>query len=409
MHILVINAGSSSLKSSLFPIQEGKVQATPVWQAQVDFTYRPGETLIQTRQLGRGWVSLPSIPPEAGIRGLAPLFTRLWQGEEALLPHPQAIVGIGHRVVHGGSLYRQPTPITPAVEEAIAQLAPLAPAHNPAALEGIRLLGQLAPGIPQVAVFDTAFHQHMPPAAALYPLPYAWAEQGIRRYGFHGINHEYCARRAAELLNRPLEELRLITCHLGNGCSLAAIRGGKSVDTTMGYTPLEGLMMGSRSGSVDPGILLHQLRQGMSVEELERILNRESGLKGISGLSSDMRVVLEAMEAGHPRAELAFELFVHRLRSHIGAMLMSLDRLDALVFSGGIGENAAPVRAAACADLGFLGIQIDPVLNAGSPRNCDISTADAPVRVLVISAQEDWAIATACYAALHQNSRQESF
>ncbi len=201
-------------------------------------------------------------------------------------------------------------------------------------------------------------------------------------------------------MNRPLEELRLITCHLGNGCSLAAIRGGRSVDTTMGYTPLEGLMMGSRSGSVDPGILIHQLRQGMSVDELDRILNRESGLKGVSGLSSDMRVVLEAMEAGHARAELAFELFVHRLRSQIGAMLMSLDRLDALVFSGGIGENSAPVRAAACADLGFLGIQIDPVLNAGSPRNCDISTSDAPVRVLVISAQEDWSIATACQSLL---------
>ncbi|MCJ2542226.1 acetate kinase [Thermostichus vulcanus] len=400
MNILVINAGSSSLKSSLFQVVEGKVDATPLWQAQVDFTYRPEETLIQTRRRGGGWVSFPSIPPQAGINGLAPLFQSLWQGEEALLPGAKAIDAIGHRVVHGGSLYQRPTQISPIVEQTIEQLIPLAPAHNPAALEGIRLLGHLAPGIPQVAVFDTAFHQQMPAAAALYPLPYAWAEQGIRRYGFHGINHEYCARRAAELLNRPLSELRLITCHLGNGCSLAAIRGGKSVDTTMGYTPLEGLMMGSRSGSVDPGILIHQLRQGMSVEELDRILNRESGLKGVSGLSSDMRTVLEAMEAGHKRAELAFDLFIHRLRSQIGSMLMNLDRLDALVFSGGIGENSAPVRAATCADLGFLGIQIDPVLNAGSPRNCDISTFDAAVRVLVISAQEDWAIATACQAVL---------
>jgi acetate kinase len=396
VNILVVNAGSSSLKSSLFLTVEGRVEATPIWQAQVDFTYKPGEALIQTRRRGGGWESFPSASPEGGIGQLAPLFQSLWQGEGSLLSQAAEIGGVGHRVVHGGSLYRQPTLITPEVERAIEQLIPLAPAHNPAALAGIRLLRQLLPGIPQVAVFDTAFHQQMPLAAALYPLPYAWAEQGIRRYGFHGINHEHCARRAAEILNRPLEELRLITCHLGNGCSLAAIRGGRSVDTTMGYTPLEGLMMGSRSGSVDPGILIHQLRQGMSVDELDRILNRESGLKGVSGLSSDMRVVLEAMEAGHARAELAFDLFVHRLRSQIGAMLMSLDRLDALVFSGGIGENSAPVRAAACADLGFLGIQIDPVLNAGSPRNCDISTSDAPVRVLVISAQEDWAIATAC-------------
>lgn len=398
MNILVINAGSSSLKSSLFQTVEGKVDATPLWQAQADFTYKPGETLIQTRRRGCSWTSFPS--PQAGIQALAPLFQSLWQGEEALLPEAKAIDGIGHRVVHGGSLYQRPTQISPTVEQTIEQLIPLAPAHNPAALDGIRLLGQLAPGIPQVAVFDTAFHQQMPPAAALYPLPYAWAEQGIRRYGFHGINHEHCARQAAELLNRPLSELRLITCHLGNGCSLAAIRGGKSVDTTMGYTPLEGLMMGSRSGSVDPGILIHQLRRGMSVEELDRILNQESGLKGVSGLSSDMRTVLEAMQSGHERAELAFDLFVHRLRGQIGAMLMNLDRLDALVFSGGIGENSAPVRAATCANLGFLGIQIDPVLNAGSPRNCDISTFDASVGVLVISAQEDWAIATACQAVL---------
>ncbi|MEN9224657.1 MAG: acetate kinase [Thermostichus sp. HHBFW_bins_43] len=400
MNILVVNAGSSSLKSSLFQTVEGKVESTPLWQAQADFTYRQGQTLIQTRLRGRGWESFPSTHSAAGIEALAPLFTSLWQGEGSLLSEAGAIDGIGHRVVHGGSLYQQPTVITSEVEQTIANFIPLAPAHNPAALEGIRLLGQLLPGIPQVAVFDTAFHQQMPSAAALYPLPYAWAEQGIRRYGFHGINHEHCARRAAELLNRPLSELRLITCHLGNGCSLAAIRGGKSVDTTMGFTPLEGLMMGSRSGSVDPGILIHQLRRGMSVEELDRILNRESGLKGVSGLSSDMRTVLEAMQSGHERAELAFDLFVHRLRSQIGAMLMSLDRLDALVFSGGIGENSAPVRAATCADLCFLGIQIDPVLNAGSPRNCDISTLDASVRVLVISAQEDWAIATACHGVL---------
>lgn len=207
MPILVLNAGSSSLKSSLFATVESTVETTPLWQAQVDFAYQPDQALIQVRRQGGPWEPFPALSSPSGISGLAPLFQSLWQGEGSLLAGPTEIKAIGHRVVHGGSLYHQPTLITPEVEQAIEQLSPLAPAHNPPALEGIRLMRQLLPGIPQVAVFDTAFHQQMPPAAALYPLPYAWAEQGIRRYGFHGINHEYCARRAAEILGRPLEEL----------------------------------------------------------------------------------------------------------------------------------------------------------------------------------------------------------
>ena len=212
-------------------------------------------------------------------------------------------------MVHGGGECEQSTFVTPKVKAAIAHLAELAPAHNPANLAGIEAIEQILGAVPQVAVFDTAFHAQMPEMATIYPGPYQWLKQGIRRYGFHGISHQYCAARAAEILDRDLKDLRLVTCHLGNGCSLAAIRGGRSVDTTMGFTPLEGLMMGSRSGSIDPGLLLHLLRQpNYSVEKLDRILNQESGLEGISGLSNDLREILAAMAQGNSRAQLAFDI-----------------------------------------------------------------------------------------------------
>ncbi|MCX7592653.1 MAG: acetate/propionate family kinase, partial [Fischerella sp.] len=232
-----------------------------------------------------------------------------------------------------------------------------------------------------------------PLPAAIYPGPYEWYEQGIRRYGFHGINHQYCAQRAAQLLGRDLNSLRLITCHLGNGCSLAAVRAGKSIDTTMGFTPLEGLMMGTRSGSVDPGILIYLLRKGIDVDRLDEILNRSSGLKGISGLSADMRSIQSAITEGNSRAQLAFDMFIHRLRSHIGSMLAVLGGLDAIVFTAGIGENHALTRTAACEAFAFLGLKLDEAKNQASPKDRDIATADSAVRVLVIPAEEDWAIA----------------
>jgi acetate kinase len=306
---------------------------------------------------------------------------------------------VGHRVVHGGQEYREATLITPEVKAAIRRLFVLAPAHNPANLEGIEAVEQVLPNVPQVAVFDTAFHANIPLEAAIYPMPYSFFEQGIRRYGFHGISHQYCAEKAAQLLNRDLQSLRLITCHLGNGCSLAAIRNGCGVDTTMGFTPLEGLMMGSRSGSIDPGVVIHLLRQDYNVEQLDRILNQESGLKGISGVSGDMRQIHNAIASGNSRAQLAFNMFIHSLRKHIGAMLASLDGLDALVFTGGIGENVAQVRADACEAFKFLGLKLDSQKNAQSPVNCDIAAADSSVRVLVIHTEEDWAIAS-CVAAI---------
>jgi acetate kinase len=288
------------------------------------------------------------------------------------------------------------------VKETIARLAELAPAHNPASLEGIEAIERILGAVAQVAVFDTAFHAQMPEMAAVYPGPYEWLEQGIRRYGFHGISHQYCAARAAEILDRDLKDLRLVTCHLGNGCSLAAIRGGRSVNTTMGFTPLEGLMMGSRSGSIDPGLLLHLLRQpNYSVDRLDRILNQESGLEGISGISSDLREILAAMTQGNARAQLAFDAYVHSLRSHIGAMLASLGGLDALAFTAGIGEHAASVRAAACEAFAFLGLKLDLDKNAQSRADWDIAAPDSTVRVLVIRTQEDWEIARECWKLTH--------
>jgi acetate kinase len=234
----------------------------------------------------------------------------------------------------------------------------------------------------------------LPDAAFVYPGPYEWLAQGIRRFGFHGINHQYCAQRTAQLLGRNLSSLKLVTCHLGNGCSLAAIRHGKSIDTTMGFTPLDGLMMGTRSGSVDPGILTYLVRsQNLSGETLDDLLNKKCGLLGISGISGDMRQIASAMSKGNPRAKLAFDIFMHRLQAGIGAMAAALGGLDGLVFTAGIGENSQEVRQAACANFAFLGLHLDPTKNSSPHPDRDISAPSSSVRVLVVQAQEDWAIA----------------
>jgi acetate kinase len=301
--------------------------------------------------------------------------------------------------VHGGQEYRQATLITPEVKAAIANLSTFAPVHNPANLEGIETIEKiLGTATPQVAVFDTAFHSNLPLSAAVYPIPYEFFEQGIRRYGFHGISHQYCAHRTAGLMGKDLASLRLITCHLGNGASLAAIRDGYSVDTTMGFTPLEGLMMGTRSGTIDPGIVIHWLRQvDYDAQKLDEVLNKASGLKGISGVSGDMRQIMSDIEKGNQRAKLAFDMFVHSLRKHIGAMLASLGGLDALVFTGGIGENSAAIRAAACEAFGFLGWKLALQKNDASPVDTDIAAADSSIRVFVVHTEEDWAIAQECW------------
>jgi acetate kinase len=322
---------------------------------------------------------------------------------------------VGHRVVHGGTRFTRATVIDQPVIAAIAGLTDLAPLHQPRALAGIRAARAVLPGVPQVACFDTAFHAGMPAAAATYALPAAWIRRfGLRRYGFHGLSHQYAAARCAQLLGRqasepdpPASPLRVVTCHLGAGESLAAVRGGSSADTTMGFTPLEGLVMATRCGSVDPGMLVWlQRRGGLSVDELSRGMEHESGLAGLAELpggSGDMREVLAAADAGSPSARLAIDVHTHRLRRDIAAMAAAMDGLDALVFTGGIGEHAPQVRADAAAGLGFLGVAIDPERNttATGAGDQDISAAAAPVRTLVITAREDVEIARQARAALN--------
>jgi len=399
MKILVLNAGSSSQKSCLYELNDVLPDRPPqpLWEAQIDWNHRQGAAELKV-ETASGTEQEEEFASDSREAAISRMLETLRQGKTQVINSLNEIDIVGHRVVHGGQDYQQSTLISPDVKEAIARLSVFAPVHNPVNLEGIEALEKILPNVPQVAVFDTAFHAQLPPAAFVYPGPYEWLEDGIRRYGFHGISHQYCARRAGQILNRDLTHLRLISCHLGNGCSLAAIRGGWSVDTTMGFTPLDGLMMGSRSGAIDPGIIIHLLRRSdLTAEKLDNILNRNSGLKGISGVSSDMRQIGEAITQGNERAQLALDIYIHRLRAGIGAMLASLGGLDALIFTAGVGENSAVLRAAACEAFGFLGLKLDGEKNQHSPVDEDIAAVDSAARVLVIHTQEDWEIARECW------------
>lgn len=398
MKILVLNAGSSSQKSCLYEVGDilPDLPPEPLWEAKIDWLRQEG--IAELKVKSRNASLEEERKTESRETAIAQLLETLWQGKTKAIANPSEIDVVGHRIVHGGEEYREATVITPEVKQAIARLAEIAPAHNPANLQGIEAVEKVIPNVKQIAVFDTAFHSDLPKSTAVYPLPYEWYEKGIRRYGFHGISYQYASQRAAQLLGKPLQSLRLILCHLGNGCSLAAVYNGKCVDTTMGFTPLEGLMMGTRSGTVDPGILIHAMRSwGFDADTLDNLLNRNSGLKGVSGVSGDMREIQRAIAAGNDRAKLAFDIYVHRLRSHIGAMLATLGGVDAIAFTGGVGEHQAPVRSAACETFAFLGLFLDRDKNESNPIDTDIATADSRVRVFVIQAQEDWAIARDCW------------
>lgn len=384
MKILTLNTGSSSVKLGLFAVrQQGSANAVEQlldgladWSAaQPHLTiHRPDRPPVKT--------PLPGGGHDATIAAVPAQLT----DEER-----QGIAAIGHRIVHGGTRFVSSVRVTPEVKAGIAALAELAPLHNQANLEGIEAAEAAWPGVPQVAVFDTAFHATMPEAARTYAIPHAWTHDwGLRRYGFHGLSHAYCSTRAAEMLGREPQGLRLVICHLGQGCSLSAVRDGRSVDTTMGFTPLDGLVMGTRSGSVDPGLLTFVLRhKGLSAEEMEKTLNYQSGLLGVSGLSGDMRQIQEAARAGNDRARLAFDVFIHRLRRLIGAMVLPLGGLDALVFTAGIGEHSAEVRGAACRDLKELGIELDADRNATLKPDADIAAATSRTRILIVATRED--------------------
>ncbi len=397
MKILVLNSGSSSQKTCLYEVGETLPVDPPpgLWEGRIEWD---GADAVARIKNSRGVARQDRVRVSSRAQAMERLLDALWSGEAGALASASEIDVVGHRIVHGGPRHEEPVLITPDVKSAIAAASEFAPLHAGAELEDMEIVEKLLGAVPQVAVFDTGFHRSMPPAAVVYPGPYEWFENGIRRYGFHGVNHRYCAARAAKLLRRDLASLKLVTCHLGNGCSLAAISEGRSIDTTMGFTPLEGLMMGTRSGSVDPGILTYLARQGrLQFREIDETLNRESGLLGVSGVSGDMREILAAMKQGHPRAKLAFDIYTHRLQAGIGAMVAVLGGIDALVFTAGVGENSPEARSAACDKLGFLGLKLDEAANARVSADEDVAALDSRVRVLVIRAREEWAIARECW------------
>ena len=397
MKILVLNSGSSSQKACLYEIGDSVPDNAPVplWEGRIEWH---GENAAITVRNTKGAVNKSTQTISSRELLLKDLLSTLWSGEIRSIDSATEVDAVGHRIVHGGQHFQDPVPVTKHVCSALADLTQFAPLHIEAELQGIKIVKNLMGEVPQFAVFDTGFHRQMPLVAQAYPGPYEWFQNGIRRYGFHGINHQYCARRAAQLVGKDLRSLKVVTCHLGNGCSVAAIESGRSVDTTMGFTPLEGLMMGTRSGSVDPAILVFLMRQhGLNADQVDDMLNKQSGLLGISGLSGDMRDVLAAMHAGNDRAQLAFELYVHRLRTALGGMAAVLEGLDVLVFTGGVGENSCELRSAACQGLDFLGVTLDVKKNERPSLDADISSPGSRVNVLVIRAQEDWAIAAECW------------
>jgi acetate kinase len=324
-----------------------------------------------------------------------------WEGEghleplEAFLADVEGVDAVGHRVVHGGPRYTGSVRVDDEVTAYLASIDDLAPLHNPRAVAGIREIGRLLSDVPAVACFDTAFHADLPAPARTYALPAEWNERwSLRRYGFHGISHAYAVNRAAEIVGRPLADLRVVSCHLGAGASLAAVRHGRSVDTTMGFTPLAGLVMVTRSGSVDPGLVLWLLEHGgVPRERLSSALEHESGMKGLSGTSGDLRDVLDGRARGDEACTLAYDVFQHRLCREIAAMTASTEGLDVLVFTGGIGEHSAVVRDGVARTLGYLGVALDPAANADAQGDADVSAADASARTVVVTAAEEVEIA----------------
>ncbi|OUM96744.1 MAG: acetate kinase [Thermobacillus sp. ZCTH02-B1] len=402
MKVLVINAGSSSLKYQLYDMKDESVLA----KGRVE---RIGtESAIVTHE--------PKDKP--GVREVSEILDHVTAVRRVLdlLQHREhGVVGsiaeieaVGHRVVHGGETFKESVLVDDEVKRSIRDLFDLAPLHNPAALTGINAVEQNMPDVPQAVVFDTAFHQTMPRHAYLYPIPMAlYRRHRIRRYGFHGTSHFYVSRRAAELIGRPIEELKMVTCHIGNGSSCAAILGGQSVDTSMGLTPLEGLMMGTRSGDIDPAVVPFVMsKEELTLGEVNSMLNKHSGLLAISGSSGDMREIIEAMEEGDRNAKLAFDMFCYRLRKYVGAYAAAMNGLDAIVFTAGIGENSPHVRKAVCEGLSFLGVKLDEAANFDAAKEARfISAPDSRVKVLVVPTNEELIIARDTYRLVTERKR----
>ena len=389
MKILVINCGSSSIKYSLIDIEREETLVQGIVE-------KIGEEHSIFRQRVQGRKVERRVKVRNHKDGLRLILDSLKNPSKGVIRDQSEISAVGHRVVHGGSDFVESTVIDDKVIETIRKYSSLAPLHNPPNLTGITILRELLPGIPHVAVFDTAFHQTMPEVAYLYPIPYEYYEKyGVRRYGFHGVSHRYVSQRAAEILGRDIRELKIITCHLGNGCSVTAVDRGRSVDTSMGFTPLEGVPMGTRSGDIDPSIVQFLADvENLTLNEIYEILNKRSGLLGLSGVSNDVREIKKAADSGDHRAEIALEILAYRVKKYIGAYAAVMGGVDAIVFTAGIGENAHYIRSKICEGLEFLGVTLDEDRNRNPAEwNGVISAENSRVKVLVVPTREDLIIA----------------
>lgn len=389
MKVLVINCGSSSLKYQVFDMTTETVLAKGIVERiGIDGSF------LKYRRGDEDNITIEAEIPNHEV-AIKLVFDALTHESYGVLRSMDEIAAVGHRVVHAGEKYASSVVIDDDVMAALRECIDLAPLHNPPNIMGIEVAQKLMPNVKHVGVFDTAFHQTMPDYAYMYALPYEYYEKHkVRRYGFHGTSHKYVSQRAAAMLGRPIEELKIITCHLGNGASVTAVKGGKSVDTSMGFTPLEGLIMGTRSGDLDPAVVTFlQEKEGFSSEQVNNLLNKKSGVLGISGVSSDFRSLEEASDAGNERAALAMEMFAYRVRKYIGAYAAAMGGVDAIVFTAGLGENSALMREKICAGLEFLGVKIDAEKNNVRGREVDFSATDAKVRTLLVPTNEELMIA----------------
>ena len=391
MNILVINAGSSSLKYQLLNPETGDLLAKGLCERiGIDgkFTYKP-------QVEGKKVLDAIDVAMPTHSEAIQAVLDALVDAENGVIGSMKEIDAVGHRVVHGGEAFNKSVLITDEVMKAIEDCIPLAPLHNPANLTGIRACQKVMPGVPMVAVFATAFHQTMPAKAYMYALPYEYYENDkVRRYGFHGTSHKYVAGRAAAMLGKKPEELKLISCHLGNGSSVTAVDGGKSVDTSMGFTPLAGLPMGTRAGDLDAGILQYVMNKyGLSIDEMLNVLNKKSGVEGLSGVSSDFRDLENAAAEGNEKASLSREKFAYEVKKYVGAYAAAMGGVDAIIFTAGVGENDKAIRAMVCKGLEYMGVKLDDEANSVRGKETVISTADSKVKVLLIPTNEELMIA----------------
>ncbi len=398
MIVLVMNSGSSSLKFQLIDMDNGDVMS----KGLVERIGMGGDAGFEVK--AKGEKIKKDVKADDHKQAVALVIDALTTGDLAVVDDLNNIDAIGHRIVQGGDSFPKAAVVDQRVKDLVREYGAMAPLHNYAALAGIEACEELMPAIPSVCVFDTSYHMTMDPAHYMYAIPYDdYKELKVRRYGAHGTSHKYVAREAAKAMGRPLEELKLITCHLGNGASVSAIKGGKIVDTSMGFTPLEGLVMGTRVGDIDAAAVLYIMKnKGYSIDEMDTYLNKKCGLLGVSGISNDFRDLEEAMQEGNERAKLAYDMFVLQVKKYIGAYYAELDGCDAIVFTAGIGENDDLVRGSICKGLDALGISVDPAKNDGCREFRDISTEGAKARAFVIPTNEEYAIATETIEAVQE-------